>query len=314
MPESDYADPSLAALGRALLDCLLDAQRTHELTEQDVAISWSVHERPLRPGGAGTAAAQFGWREAAAFYPCSVVKLFWLLACQARLHAGEIAAHEELDRAMADMIRWSSNTATNYVVDLVSGTTGDTLLAGPEYDVWAARRGWANRFLRGLGWAEIDAGVNVCQKAMDDDRYGRERQFIGSARDNHNRLTTRAVRRLITDVMAGTVLSAERCGAMAALMRRPTDQDWAAAHPHGQVSGYFGAGLPAGSRLWSKAGWTTWTGDEAASYRRHDAAYVEAPGCPPFVLVVLTRGRASSADETMLPGIASHACALLRRL
>ncbi len=97
-------------------------------------------------------------------------------------------------------------------------------------------------------------------------------------------------------------------------MARPTDADWAAAHPNGQVRGYFGAGLPAGSRLWSKAGWTSWTGDAAASYRRHDAAYIEAPGCPPFVLVVFTQGRAASADETMLPGVARDACTLLRRL
>ncbi len=68
------------------------------------------------------------------------------------------------------MIRWSSNTATNYVVDVVTHTTGDTLLEGTKYDAWAARRGWANDFLRRLGWAEIDAGVNVCQKAMDGDR------------------------------------------------------------------------------------------------------------------------------------------------
>src|SRR5690349_16492645 len=67
------------------------------------------------------------------FYPCSVVKMFYLAAVQAAIEEGRVENHPELERAMHDMIRWSSNTATNYIIDLVTDTTGDTLLQGDEF-------------------------------------------------------------------------------------------------------------------------------------------------------------------------------------
>jgi hypothetical protein len=81
--------------------------------------------------------------------------------------------------------------------------------------------------------------------------------------------------------------------------------------PGAQIFGFFGAGLPRGSRLWSKAGRTDWTGDPAASYRRHDAAYIELPGGPAFTLVAFTQGKAVSLDETVLPMIARTTADLL---
>ncbi|HTO85663.1 MAG TPA: hypothetical protein VMQ73_25815, partial [Methylomirabilota bacterium] len=70
-------------------------------------------------------------------------------------------------------------------------------------------------------------------------------------------------------------------------------------------------GLPVGSRLWSKAGWTKWTGDPTASYRRHDAAYVELPGGGALTLVVFTEGKEISADMTCLPAFARVAAELV---
>jgi beta-lactamase class A len=83
------------------------------------------------------------------------------------------------------------------------------------------------------------------------------------------------------------------------------------ANPLAQVRGYFPAGLPAGARVWSKAGHTGWTGDADASYRRHDAAYVELPGGRALILAVFTQGRAASESETILPAIAARAAELL---
>ena len=58
-------------------------------------------------------------------YPCSLVKTFHLVHALSAVEEGRVAPHGELDRAMRDMIRWSSNTATNYVIDLITGTTGE---------------------------------------------------------------------------------------------------------------------------------------------------------------------------------------------
>ena len=62
----------------------------------------------------------------------------------------------------------------------------------------------------------------------------------------------------------------------------------------GQVKGFTGAGLPAGSKLWSKAGWTSNT--------RHDAALVEFPSGKKYILVTFTVNHAS--DATLIPFIA----------
>jgi hypothetical protein len=58
-----------------------------------------------------------------------------------------------------------------------------------------------------------------------------------------------------------------------------------------QATAYTGAGLPAGAKLWSKAGWT--------STARHDAALVELPNGGRFVLVTFTTGH--SKDREIIP-------------
>ena len=74
---------------------------------------------------------------------------------------------------------------------------------------------------------------------------------------------------------------------------------------------YLGQGMPEGAIIWSKAGWTGWTRDEQASYRRHDAIHVQAPGIAPFTLVVFTQGQQISTDMAMLPFIGARAATLL---
>ena len=227
-----------ASLGAALRGRLIEAGARSGLTEGAFAFSLIVPER-------GTA---LGHNAERSFYPCGVVKMFWLIACLSRLAEGAIEAHAELDRALHDMIVWSSNTATNYVINLLSCTTGDTLLGAREFAAWSERRQWANRCFRTLDWPEM-AVVNVCQKSLDNDRYGRERQFVGLGRDNPNQLIAAATARLLVEIFAGETLpEAIRRGA-AALLPRPHDAAWDEAHQHGQVRGYFGAGLPADVRF-----------------------------------------------------------------
>jgi beta-lactamase class A len=71
------------------------------------------------------------------------------------------------------------------------------------------------------------------------------------------------------------------------------------------VDGFLGAGLPAGARLWSKAGWM--------SQARHDAAYIEVEGRSPMLLVVLGEGPACALDEQLLPLIAARLLEALPR-
>jgi beta-lactamase class A len=65
-----------------------------------------------------------------------------------------------------------------------------------------------------------------------------------------------------------------------------------------QVNGFLGAGLPAESQIWSKAGWT--------SQVRHDAAYIELVDKQPYLLIVFTEGAANSQNRQILPFIADR--------
>lgn len=301
-------DERLESAGRELVNGILARNRGQGLGPDDLAVTWVLYDAARLE--AGQPPCGYSYRGDLPFYPCSVVKCFWLAACHARLEEGFIQPHAELERALHDMIVWSSNTATNYVIDLVTGTTGDTLLDECAFAEWAEKRNWANRYFQSFGWPEM-TGINVCQKNMDDDRYGRERQFVGEGGRNHNSLTPNATARLYHEIFHGRTFPEARQRMMRDLLARRHDREWVEANPNAQVKGYFGAGVPPEAKLWSKAGWTGWTGDAAASYRRHDSAYIAVPELPPFILVVATRGKAMSADERCLPDAARSAIEIL---
>jgi hypothetical protein len=242
-------------------------------------------------------------------YPCSVVKIFHLVACQAWLQAGKLHDHPDLDRAMRDMILWSSNTGTNYVIDLVTGTTGDTLLDEAEMAAWKDKRQAFNRFFAAWHWPEFD-GINLDQKLMDDQRYGREHASLGADAAGHNRLTAIAAARLMYELFHGSVLPEAR----ADLVRRHLSRDLASPERRRsayQIEGYLGAGLPPGSQLWSKAGRTRWTGDEKASFFRHDTIRAILPDRQEFFLTFMTKGEAVSEDDSFLPEMATTSVRLL---
>jgi beta-lactamase class A len=266
-----------------------------ELTETLLARfgKWGLAEQGLGlvlvssgPRGAEGFAYRGDWR----CYPCSLVKSFHLVHAMAALEEGRVAAHAELDRAMRDMIRWSSNTATNYVIDLITGTTGDTLLEGAEYLDWVSKRERLNRWFWALGWPEWQ-GCNITQKLMDDTRYGRESQYAGVARENLNALTPLVAARLMWELFEGALpMSLPARGRAQAILHRSVE-DPDAALPNYQLSEYLGAGLPRGVEIWSKAGHNLWTGDPKASWFKHDMIRVTAAGRRPLIAVVMTQGQ-----------------------
>lgn len=254
----------------------------------------------LRENGPGAQPDGFAYRGDWRCYPCSLVKAFHLVHVLHAIETGRLADHEELSRAMRDMILWSSNTATNYVIDLVTGTTGDTLLSGAEFDGWRERREALNRFFTTGAWAGFApdfARCNISQKLMDDARYGREAQYAGPGGEYLNALTPLAAARLFFEIFAGEVplSDAARNRAQAILLR---DRDSAEAKlPHFQVDTFLGGGVPAAARLWSKAGQNSWTGAERASYYKHDLIRVALPGASPVVLCLMTQGKEICEDH-----------------
>jgi beta-lactamase class A len=271
------------------------------LARNQLAFTWLTYEPPfpVNTGGALTPDEFWGYpvrgvsyRGVEPIYPASVVKLFYLVACHEWLQKGMISPTSELNRALADMIVDSSNDATGYVIDLLTGTTSGPELPPGPFETWKAQRNIVNRYFEGLGWTELES-INVNQKPWGDGPYGREDAFVGIKRENRNRLTTDATARLLHGIVGGVAVSAGRSQSMLNLMERNLDPEALAEDPENQVTGFIGGGLPLEAKVWSKAGWTSNT--------RHDAAYVELPNKHPYLLVVFTEGQQASETEAIIP-------------
>lgn len=215
-------------------------------------------------------------------YPASVVKMFYLAMAHRLLEDGKLKETEELRRALKDMIVESSNDATSYVLDVLTGTTSGPALAGRELKEWEERRNIVNRYFTGLGYTNI----NVNQKTYCEGPYGREQLFRGPKGENRNKLTTRATARLLAEIATGRSVTQRRSAAMMELMKR--DFTGKSTDPDDQAHGFTAMALEPGARLWSKAGWTSTT--------RHDAAYVELPSGARFVLVVFTTDQSNERE------------------
>ena len=239
-----------------------------------------------------------------AFYPASVVKLGWALVALERLEAGSLEAHPELERSLTDMLGVSSNAATNYVVDCLTGTTGDTLLHGADFAMAMETQQGPTRRLAACGWPEWER-CQIVQKASDEDRYGRHMQFRDAL--GHNVLTPLGAARLLHESLFANSFSAGVTQRMRGYLARPVDAAAIAAEPISQVVAFLGGGLaphlPAGSLLYSKAGWSMYTGDPGSMWHRHDAAFAALPDGSGLLSVVLTNGERAAKSETLLPAL-----------
>ncbi|HEV2881625.1 MAG TPA: serine hydrolase [Pyrinomonadaceae bacterium] len=223
-------------------------------------------------------------------YTASVVKLFYLAAAHRWLEDGRLQETAELNRALRDMIVDSSNDATGYVLDVLTGTSSGMELPPAEMSKWQERRNAVNRYFAALGYRNI----NVNQKTFCEDAYGRENFGRGPNGENRNKLTTNATARLLAEIATRHSVTPARAEKMLELLKR--DFTGKSSDPDDQGRGFTGIALKdyEGARLWSKAGWT--------SKVRHDAAYIELPNGARFVLVTFTEGH--SNDRDIIPTIA----------
>jgi beta-lactamase class A len=231
---------------------------------------------------------QASFRGGEPIYPASVVKMFYLAMAHQLLEDGKLKETDELRRALKDMIVDSSNDATSFVLDVITGTTSGPELTGAEWKKWAEKRNTANRYFKSLGYT----GINVNQKTYCEGPYGREQMFRGSKGENRNKLTTDATARLLAEIATNRAVTPARSTAMMELMKR--DYSGKSADADDQAHGFTSMALKPGARLWSKAGWTSTT--------RHDAAYIELPNGRRIVLVTFTTDH--SKEREIIPTVA----------
>jgi len=261
----------------------LDRFADKKLQENELSITLIDLRDPKRP-----VTASFRGNERV--YPASVVKLFYLVATHRWLEDKKIEQTPELTRAVRDMIVDSSNEATQYVLDVLTHTTGGYELPPKEMEEWQYQRNAVNRYFSSLGYTNI----NVNQKTFCEDAYGRERVSRGPNGENRNKLTTDATARLMMEIVTGKIANPARTAAMMELLKR--EYTGTSSDTDDQGRGFTGIALQGreGFRLWSKAGWTSTT--------RHDVAYVETPDGGKFVLATFTSNH--SNDREIIPTVA----------
>jgi beta-lactamase class A len=254
-----------------------------KLEEKQLSITLIDLRDPQHP-----ATASFRGNER--IYPASVVKLFYLVAAHRWLEDKKIDLTPELTRALRDMIVDSSNEATQYVLDVLTHTTGGYELSQQEMEEWQYKRNAVNRYFSGLGYTNI----NVNQKTFCEDAYGRERVSRGPNGENRNKLTTDATARLLMEIVTGKAANPARTAMMMDLLKR--DYTGTSSDNDDQGHGFTGIALKGveGARLWSKAGWTSTT--------RHDVAYIEMPDGNKFVLATFTTDHAN--EREIIPTVA----------
>ena len=229
----------------------------------------------LRPREAPASGA---FRGDASYYPASVVKVFFLAFYEAEKEAGRLKDTPELIRAVRDMITVSSNDATGFVVDSITGTTsGPEIGDAKEWEAWKTRRGAVNRFLDARGFRDVNAN----QKTFCEDAYGREQAFRDGGR-NRNRATADAVARLFTEISRGEMAGPAGTEEMLKLLARDVASEKAFDDMELEDARLAGKRLPAGTKMWAKSG--------DAYDVHHLAARVLLPNGRDFVVAVFTKG------------------------
>jgi beta-lactamase class A len=222
------------------------------------------------PGGA--------FRGDASYYPASVVKAFYLAYYEAQKEAGRLKDTPELARAVKDMITVSSNDATGFVVDCLSGTTsGPEIADAKEWEAWKARRNAMNRFFEARDYKDLNAN----QKTFCEDAYGREQAFRDGGR-NRNRMTAESVARLFKEIARGELAGPSGTSEMLTLLSRDVSSEKKLEDFELEDARLAGRGLPPGTRMWAKSG--------DAYDVHHLAARVLLPNGRDFVVAVLTKG------------------------
>ncbi len=283
---------SLQALVDSAAKTTLEKFAAKKLTANQLSITLIDLRDPTRP----VTASHLGNER---IYPASVVKMFYLAAVHRALEDKTIQETPELKRALKDMIVDSSNEATQYIVDVVTQTTGGFELPPGEMEEWQYKRNSVNRWFSSMGYTNI----NINQKTFCEDAYGRESVSRGPQGENRNKLTTDATARLLMEIATGKSVTPERSASMMELMKR--DYMRKTGDNDDQGRGFTGLALSGvdGARLWSKAGWTSTT--------RHDAAYIEMPHGAKFVLVTFTTGHAN--EREIIPTVARAVIAGLKQ-
>ncbi len=262
-----------------------------DFSREDIAITWinykSENNRVFK--GFGT-----GINNKKMVYPASIVKLVYGLAAYYWIKKGRLDLSDELIDAVRKMLSFSSNNATSFLIDLLTGTTSGPCIEGDSWENWKYQRSIVNDWLHDLKWEEL-SGINCCQKTWDDGPFGREKEFYGHENKNRNAMNSDSAARVLEEIMIHINYQKNDLN-LRSFLKRNLNKVVLKNDSFNQINGFLGEGLPENINLWSKAG--------LMSEVRHDSAWWTNSQTLQTLLVVFCNGEKYSKDTSFLPLIA----------
>ena len=279
-------------MGLALND-ILDrvCSKNKENLKNDIAITWINYKSENHHIYKGFG---FGINNKKLIYPASIVKLVYGLAAYSWIETQKILLSQEISDAVNKMLFYSSNDATSFLIDLLTGTTSGPCIEGDPWENWKYQRSVINDWLKALNWNELYE-INCCQKTWEDGPFGREKEFYGAKNKNRNMMTTDATARILEEIMIKLDYQKDNLN-LRSFLKRNLNKNFLQREPLNQVDGFLGAGLPENINFWSKAG--------LMSQARHDAAWWVNNDSLQTLLVVFGYGEKYFKDENLFPEIA----------
>jgi Beta-lactamase enzyme family len=274
----------LSDVAKQAFEALATRSSGGQVSAEEVGIGVAQLDRKSRTYEVGSFRGEFS------MYPASVIKLFYAAYLAETVRTDKVQLTDELARAARDMIADSNNDATALVLDAITDTTGGPELDPSELATWMDKRQAVNRWFHSLGYD----GVNACQKTWNEGPYGREKQGYGQGDVFRNSLSPLASLRLMAELAMECILDADQNEWIRSLLARSIPAE--SLEVSEQASKFSGAVLPAGTRLWSKAGWT--------SEVRHDVAWFELPDGCEFIWAIYTKNH--SEDFGLIPFLAEQ--------
>lgn len=228
------------------------------------------------------------WHGDAPIYPASVVKFVYLMAAYAFQQEGRVRIDAPLDRALEQMIRVSSNQATQEVFERLTDTEPGPPLPPSAYAEFRDRRLGIERWLQSLGIRDLHT-VNPTYDGSGD-ISGREEQFLSDREvpgglpsadgefSNRTAMTASGTARLLALLATDHALGADDSATVRRRMRRDSREQ---RHLAARITG--GAERVGGLETFAKSG--TWGPIYA------DAGIVRHPSGREIVVVVFTEAR-----------------------
>lgn len=270
------------------LDQILDTvwETYPRLAQNQIAITWITYSPPYRINTGGALSAEEFWKyqpEGASYRgveliePGKLIHLFYLVAIHVWLEQGMVQPAADTERALANMIQQGSHDAASYLVDVLSGVSSGPVLPEGPMSTWKSQRDIINRYFSQLGWPELRS-ININQKTWPEGPYGRERVFFGKTFDNRNQLSTEAIARLLHSIVGGVSVTSPRSQSMLKLLKAQTNS--------------ANIGLSPAVDVWQMA-----TIEDQIS---HSAAYVEAKGTHPYLLITLSEHASGISNQEVI--------------